>query len=731
MLAKVECSLQRLARRRHSHSFVTQSSMAALSLARRHVSDSTASGRPPDGAAARGRAGVAPGPTHSPAVPSPEPPPASLTSAATGCKPPGIVQGRMELELVRPPRPPTVAKGNTTLPSSGTVSTALREPPPATRNSFREQLFGAARLATRHTRDTLPEKDARGLILCFSQGATDYCWRDVAHGPKGDKMPVVLRAETTRNRVRMFGMPKGFPDTTARGFRRFFYLTQSSSFVSNFASSIGYQSLLSGFFVGSSPQLWMLKDLAPALFAAYMANRVMSYENRPKFWFVISVFCTNVSVISDMIIPSTFPQYLLIAAITTSTVRQFSSLMFYVTRAAALQHFAINNNLAEITKKMNSFAMVTYTVATASGIVFCSFVTGFAAQLATVIACCGLNTVLSSRSMNPIAFRILNQTTMSMLMHEYIHNGKVLSPDNVSELLGVRMLPQFSDDEDKSDVLYISPPVDKLIIRTHTLEDDVLYVHHDGMFMLAMWEPTAVPLSLREYWDRYELSGLTRLLGLGERAQQRRRRAAARRDDKSRFSNKRLVFLVHAKCPAHNMVTAYLIMYTAALKHASSEETFRSFIRACHEQQAYWQTEGEKLRSALKIVGWDTHLPALDHHNYRVSDLLLPPSKLRFLAVQEEIRQRAEKERQRAAAAEAEAAEVAAAALTEGHPGATPTTPKKGKGSNKDGGDAGTGEAGAEGEKEELFEEKRFIVDGVKNYTNPSGVYNLKGGRFS
>ncbi|PWU85677.1 hypothetical protein C4B63_148g2 [Trypanosoma cruzi] len=69
-------------------------------------------------------------------------------------------------------------------------------------------------------------------------------------------------------------MPRGYPESCEVGFRRYFLLSLCSSSVSSFASSIGFQSILNGFFLGSSPQLWMMKDLLPALAAAYLANRI-------------------------------------------------------------------------------------------------------------------------------------------------------------------------------------------------------------------------------------------------------------------------------------------------------------------------------------------------------------------------------------------------------------------------------------------------------------------------
>jgi hypothetical protein len=462
----------------------------------------------------------------------------------------------------------------------------------------------------------------------FSQGLTDFCWREsVAH--KDVFVPSVLRAESAKNRIRLFGMPKGFPGTTAVGFRRFFYLSQVNSFIADFSACIGYQSLLSGFFLGSSPQMWVLKDLFPALIAAYMANRVVSYENRPKQWFCVSVLLRNVTIVSDMIIPSAIPSHMVLAAVVNAVLKQSSALMFFISRAAALQHYAIDNNLAELTKKFNSFSMVTFTLATALAIVYCTSFTSFTAQLTTILVCCVVNMVLSYMAYYPIAFRILNFNTIHVLLHTYVRDPSrgVMTPQEVSNLMGLRMSSTSTLRGDPSaaaelatHLLYISPPIDKLLIRSDRLQEDVLYRHSNGAFLLAMWRSSAVPLTLRESWLRYELPTLPCFLRDGLWWKRRNHSLV---EMERRFHGHRLCFLVQHQCTPKELVTAYLLMYTAVLQHASSDENLRFFIRQCHATQEEWSARGEALYHQLKSANWDVELPALDHYDFRVSQLLV------------------------------------------------------------------------------------------------------------
>ncbi|KPA84757.1 hypothetical protein ABB37_01248 [Leptomonas pyrrhocoris] len=508
------------------------------------------------------------------------------------------------------------SKGASELPHAARLITSSPAPSPKNRSEGENSRTPPTADEERTLKDPAPE---------FSQGLKDFCWRE-DEAVKGIFKPSVLYAVSLRNRIRLFGMPKGYPDTTAVGFRRFFYLSQANSFIADFSACIGYQSLLSGFFLGSSPQMWMLKDLFPALFAAYMANRIVSYEGRPKQWFCVSVLLRNVTIIADMVIPTAVPNHMVLCAVGNAVLKQSSALMFFITRAAALQHYSIDNNLAELTKKFNSFSMVTFTLATALAIVYCTFLTSFTTQLTTILVCCVANLVLSYMAMKPVAFRILHFASMQVLMPAYVHNPcGVMTPQEVSDAMGIRMSPAAAVKGGRAtadtalNLLYVSPPVDKLLIRSDRLHEDVLYRSANGAFLLAMWRPSAMPLTLRESWRRYELPSLPRFLREGRW----RRCNPVLTEVEKRFHGHRLCLLVQHRCSPKDLITAYLIMHTTVLQHAATEAELRTFVRRCHAEQDEWDAKGETLHNQLREAGWDVNRPALDHHDFRVSELLV------------------------------------------------------------------------------------------------------------
>lgn len=429
----------------------------------------------------------------------------------------------------------------------------------------------------------IAEKQPASASSQFCQGSLHYSWSN------GNEL-TLSKGDTLLMQTRLFGMPKGYPATVANGYQRFFFLSIASSFVSNFSASIGFQALLNGFFLGSSPQMWLLKDLFPALMATYVANRVVSYENRAKFWFVVSVFLYNVTVITDMLIPSFLPNNMLEAAICTSVVKQSSALMFMVTRATALQHFAIDNNLGELTKKFNSYGMVCYTLATALGIVFCTFVPNFTAQLCVAVGCIGLNFVLAPMSLAPIHLRVLNLCSMSLIAPAYIQNSRqMLTPSEVSDSLGFRMKQPHH--------FLVSPPLKKLRIDAATLKSDVVFCHHRYAFMICLLE---------------EAGRVKRVC-----------RQLTGRAPHPLWGEKQLVLLVQEDCTAREILLAHLLMWHASLLPKDTTcAAARLFFRDCQEKEAEWESQCEEFRAELEAAGWDVAIPLLDNPKFRFSSLL-------------------------------------------------------------------------------------------------------------
>lgn len=419
-------------------------------------------------------------------------------------------------------------------------------------------------------------------------------------------MPVVVAADTLWRRFQLGLLPRGYPHTCAPGFPRYFALSLTASFLSNFATSIATQTLLGGFFADSSPRIWMLKDLAPALFAAFVANTIVSYEARPKFWLLVCCILTNFSVVVDMFIPSMIPAHgLLLAAVVTSLIKQSAVLMFFVSRSCALQHFATHQNLAEFTKKFNSFGMVNYTVGTALGIAFTTYVPSFAAQLTAVMVGCLGNVVLHTWSMLPISFRFLNPTTGMLVFRSFVQSqyALVLTPEDVAKQLGVRELVNPSTDfpEDLIDMLSVGPAIESLDIVGDRLEEHVLVCGANVPFLIGIWD-VKKPKARVSFWKRWKRRNTRAVKQFGHR--------------------KRLVLLVGTTCDVRNLLCAHLIVYSAMMEPSNTTlEDLRAYLQRCNHEMKWWLQKTDVMMVQLQSSGWDVKSVGLDPLEMRIGGI--------------------------------------------------------------------------------------------------------------
>eukprot|EP00758_Cryptobia_borreli_P002085 Tbor_TRINITY_DN2770_c0_g1::TRINITY_DN2770_c0_g1_i1::g.15265::m.15265 len=395
------------------------------------------------------------------------------------------------------------------------------------------------------------------------------------------------------------GMPRGYPSSCAEGYSRFFYFNLAASFFSSFSMSIATQALLSGFFAESTAQIWMIKDLAPSLIAAYLANRVASYELRPKYWMMISVFMTQASIFVDLLIPGNIsPDLYLWGAIASSIVKHNATLMHFVARASILQHFATHQNLGEIQKKFNSFGMVNFTVASAMGILLTTYIPSFYLQLAVVSLSSCISISCTYYGVKHTSFCVLTPVTAQLSFQSYLKcPTDVVSSDGTRAITPKRFSSVLTTEEVNDIVGF------KAVIPQDQCMDDVFVVNPKlETLKMTLKGGTVVPTSDRTEKYDYEFEGtllqhhhLHFTIGLWEEV-----------GDKGRT---KLVLLVHTKCDTSQLYGALLMCYESIrianvfLKegeesHRKWQDSIRSFFSS--ELQDSFQRSMEKSPTAFR-----------------------------------------------------------------------------------------------------------------------------------
>ena len=244
--------------------------------------------------------------------------------------------------------------------------------------------------------------------------------------------PTVASPESPWERIKNIGMPAGYPQSVRPGYRRFFHIAVLNGMIASFSSQLATQSLLSGFFAGSSAGSWMLKDLAPTLLSAAVANYITTYGSRTKLWYIVAAVISQIATVIEFLIPHMMiADHYIYAAICTSLLKGSAGLMFGITRANFLQHYAVSHNLGEVTKKIASIAMVIWTVFGALGLAFARYFPDPTIQFGIVACSAVICSSLTCTAVKPIAFRNLTSVTTPILIEDFFESNFTSISTNV------------------------------------------------------------------------------------------------------------------------------------------------------------------------------------------------------------------------------------------------------------------------------------------------------------
>ena len=380
-------------------------------------------------------------------------------------------------------------------------------------------------------------------------------------------------------------MPKGFPNTVADGYRSFFYHTNANVFVLAFSMTVSTQALLGGFFAGSTASIWMLKDLAPTVLSAVAANYFVSLEDRVKFWFVVASLVTQGAIIAEFLIPTIIPPaHFLVAAATTSFLKGTGVLMTGVTRATILQHFATSQNMGDLTKKLQSVAMVAWTLCGALGLAFVSVFPSFSVRFGAVCCCCVASFVLTFRAVCSANLRILTKTALGVILDVYSQSkfSQVPTPKDVARVSGVLA----SNPPTLLSEITVNPLLTLLesITESSFAEASSLKIaHRQCCFSLGLWN---VKQSSR--------------FGVFPRP-----------------SRESVVLLIHKECDLTDLLTG--LMLSRAILERKSECSLRKALQEELNEIEVWATRAMNLYNELRVAGWDTGTCAVEFIENRIS----------------------------------------------------------------------------------------------------------------
>ncbi|KAL4574329.1 hypothetical protein LXL04_021158 [Taraxacum kok-saghyz] len=246
-------------------------------------------------------------------------------------------------------------------------------------------------------------------------------------------------------------VPEGFPSSVTPDyipFQTWDLLQGLSTYIRTMLST---QALLSAIGVGEKSATvigatfqWFLRDLTGMLggvmFTFYQGSNL---DSNAKMWRLVADLMNDLGMLMDLVSPL-FPSAFIFIVCIGSLSRSFTGVASGATRAALTQHFALQNNAADISAKEGSQETVATMIGMALGMLLAHITMGHS----TIIWLSFLSlTMFHMYEVNFIfmylanykAVRCLNLTTLncersSILLQHFMETGGVLSPKEVSNL---------------------------------------------------------------------------------------------------------------------------------------------------------------------------------------------------------------------------------------------------------------------------------------------------------
>jgi len=185
---------------------------------------------------------------------------------------------------------------------------------------------------------------------------------------------------------------------------------------------------------------WVIKDglgqFGGVIFASYVGT-VKAFDRDPKRWRQISAIATDASTLLEVLSPL-FPGYFIPVASIANVGKNISYLSASASRAALHNSLATRGNLADVTAKAGSQAILAGMLGTGLGV---ALVPIFGGQGVGMVAAgfCGLtigHQYCTFKSLSSATIKSLNSQRLHHILSDYIRGkggGAILSPQEVGE----------------------------------------------------------------------------------------------------------------------------------------------------------------------------------------------------------------------------------------------------------------------------------------------------------
>lgn len=245
-------------------------------------------------------------------------------------------------------------------------------------------------------------------------------------------------------------LPQGYPESVTPDYLSFQLWDTLQGISTYIRSMLSTQALLSGIGVGQNAATvlgatfqWFLRDftgmLGGIIFTIYQGSNL---DSQAKQWRLTADFMNDIGMLMDLVSPL-FPKVFVTLVCIGSIARSVTGVASGATRAALTQHFALQQNAADISAKEGSQETAATLTGMLLGMLLAKLTSGNTGAIwLCFLALTGFHMYANYRAVRCLCLTSLNRERAKIVLHAFLSTGKVLSPADVS--VREKVLPQIS-----------------------------------------------------------------------------------------------------------------------------------------------------------------------------------------------------------------------------------------------------------------------------------------------
>ncbi|KAK7348781.1 hypothetical protein VNO80_23455 [Phaseolus coccineus] len=235
-------------------------------------------------------------------------------------------------------------------------------------------------------------------------------------------------------------VPEGFPSSVTADYVPFQIWDSLQGLSTYIRTMLSTQALLSAIGVGEKSATvigatfqWFLRDLTGMLggilFTFYQGSNL---DSNAKMWRLVADFMNDLGMLMDLISPL-FPSAFVFVVCLGSISRSFTGVASGATRAALTQHFALQDNAADISAKEGSQETMATMIGMALGMLVARITIGYPLAIwFSFLSLTVFHMYANYKAVRCLALNSINPERSSILLQHFMETGQVLSPKQVS-----------------------------------------------------------------------------------------------------------------------------------------------------------------------------------------------------------------------------------------------------------------------------------------------------------